>query len=40
MFPAMTEAALQTCCHRLPIALAVTLLGACAANLALIWAWL
>jgi hypothetical protein len=36
----MTGAALQTCCQRLPIALAVALLGACAANLALIWAWL
>jgi hypothetical protein len=40
MFPAMTGATLQTCCQRLPIALAMALLGACAANLALIWAWL
>ena len=36
----MIETALQTSCQRLSIALAVTLFGACAANLALIWAWL
>ena len=36
----MTGTALQTCCERLPIALTVALLGACTANLALIWAWL
>jgi hypothetical protein len=36
----MIGTALQTCCQRLSIALAVTLLGACATNLALIWAWL
>jgi hypothetical protein len=36
----MTRAILQTSCERLPIALSVALLGACAANLVLVCAWL
>ncbi len=36
----MTGTILQTSCERLHVALAVVLLGACAANLALICAWL
>ena len=37
---AMTRTILQTSYDRLPIALSVALLGACAANLALVCAWL
>jgi hypothetical protein len=36
----MTETILQTSCERLHIALSVVLLGACAANLVLVCAWL
>jgi hypothetical protein len=36
----MTRAILQTSCEHLSIALSVALLGACAANLALVCAWL
>jgi hypothetical protein len=36
----MTRAILQTSCEYLPIALCVALVGACAANLALVCAWL
>jgi hypothetical protein len=36
----MIGTGLQTCSQRLPIALALALLGACGANLVLIWSWL
>lgn len=41
MFPAMTTD-LKTCCGHmlLPLTLTLALVGACAANLWLVWSWL
>jgi hypothetical protein len=40
MFASIMDTILQTFCERMPVALSVALLAACAANLTLVCAWL